>query len=84
MDEIVTVDDALPEPGVMAAGENEQFSPLGIPLQERAIGVLNEPDCACAVTVKIPVSPVGMVIEFGVALNAIVVDEGAVDAHEGL
>jgi len=43
-DQSVTVEVALPEPGVILAGEKEQFNPLGIPAHERVMGLLNDPD----------------------------------------
>jgi hypothetical protein len=82
--EIVTVEVAVPDPGVMFSGENEHFKVEGIPLQESAIGLLNDPDCGLALTVKVPVSPAGMVIEFGVALKVMVGDPELVEAQEGL
>lgn len=52
--EIVRVEVAVPEPGVTLAGENVQLRVLGTPAQERAIGVFNDPDCACTFTVRVP------------------------------
>jgi hypothetical protein len=67
--EIVSCEVALPEPGVILAGLNEQLNVLGIPLQLRAIGVFNEPDCSVAVTVRLPAVPAGIVIDPGAALR---------------
>jgi len=49
----------------MVAGENEQLKLLGIPAHERAIGLLNAPDCGFAVTVKRPDWPAGIVMADG-------------------
>lgn len=65
--EMVTVEVATPEPGVMVAGENEQFKVLGIPAHESTIGLLNAPDCGVAVIVKRPGWPVETIIEVGEA-----------------
>jgi hypothetical protein len=48
---MVRVEDAVPEPGAMLLGENEQLNVLGRPLQERAIGVVEVPDLIAALTV---------------------------------
>lgn len=50
-------------------GENEQRSVLGRPPQERAMGVLNTPDCDPAETVKVPVCPARIVMDAGEAEN---------------
>ena len=81
--EIVRVEVAVTEPGVIVAGENEQFSVLGIPLQESAIALLNGPDCGSAVTVKLPDCPAGIVTVDGDALKD-TVDGATVDVHPGL
>jgi hypothetical protein len=85
-DEIVTVEVAVPEPGVMVSGENEQLKPVGIPLHESVIGLLNDPDCGVAATVKVPVWPAEIVTEAGVAVkdNVDGDDDPPVAAHEGL
>jgi hypothetical protein len=80
--EIVRVEVPAPEPGVMAAGEKAQLIPLGIPSQESEMGLLNDPDCGTAVTVKVPDCPEGILIEMGDALKDIV-DEAPVAPHAG-
>lgn len=80
--EIVRVEVAAPEPGVMAAGEKEQLNPLGIPPQESEMGLLNDPDCGTAVTVKFPDCPEGILIEMGEALKE-TVNEAPVASHAG-
>src|SRR5258708_18192467 len=50
--EMVRVEVATPEPGVMLAGENEQCKLLGIPAHASEIELLNAPHCGVAVTVK--------------------------------
>jgi hypothetical protein len=80
--EIVRVDVAAPEPGRIAAGEKEQLNPLGIPPQESEMGLLNDPDCGTAVTVKFPDCPDGILIEMGDALKD-TVDEVPVAPHAG-
>lgn len=67
--EIVTMEVAIPEPGVMLAGEKEQLIVLGIPLQLSAIELLNDPDCGFAVTVRLPAAPAKIVSEAGDALK---------------
>ena len=67
--EIVTTEVATPEPGVMLAGEKEQLIVLGMPLQLSAIELLNDPDCAFAVTVRLPVVPAEIVRDAGDALR---------------
>ena len=54
MAEMVKTEVAEPDPGVTAAGEKEQLSTLAIPGQDSVIGVSKDPDCVCAVTVKVP------------------------------
>ena len=89
--EIVSVDVALPAPGVMVAGEKAQFSELETPLQDSAMGLLNDPDFVCAITVNVPDRPCGIVTDNGDALKdrvggGVGVGEGAgeVEGHEGL
>jgi hypothetical protein len=82
--EIVTVEVAVPEPGVIVSGENEHSSVDGIPLQESVMALLNEPDCGLALMVNIPVCPAGMVMELGVALNVTVEGPAVVEAHAGV
>ena len=48
-------------PGVMEAGENEQFKPSGKPEHAKAIELLNEPASGVAVTVIFPLFPVEIV-----------------------
>jgi hypothetical protein len=79
------VEVALPDPGVMLAGEKEQFRALERPLHESEMGVLKDPDCVCAVTVKVPDLPAGMITDNGDALKANVGGGGVTaTAHEGL
>jgi hypothetical protein len=80
--EIVRVDFAMPAPGVKLAGEKEQLKLLGTPLQESEMGLLNDPDCGVAVTVKLPDFPVGMVTDDGEALKD-TVDESPTATHVG-
>jgi hypothetical protein len=82
--EIVTIEVAVPEPGVMLTGENEHFSVDGTPLHESVMALLNEPDCGLALMVKVPVCPAGMVMELGVALKVTVEDPDVVEAHAGV
>ena len=42
--EIVRVEVAAAAPGVIVAGEKEQLNPLGTPLHESEIALLNDPD----------------------------------------
>jgi hypothetical protein len=67
--EIVSTEVAEPEPGTTVAGEKEQLNVLGSPAQERAMGVFKDPDCATAVTVKLPDCPAGIETADGEALN---------------
>jgi len=46
-------------------GENEQFKVLGKPPQERAMELLNAPDCDPAETVNVPVCPARIVRDAG-------------------
>ena len=65
------------------AGEKAQLHPAGNPLQERASGPLNAPDCGVAVTVRFPDRPAGIVMDVGDALSEIV-DGGVAETHVGL
>ncbi len=69
LEEIVSAEVAIPEPGVMLAGENEQLIVLGIPVQLSAIELLNDPDCGFAVTVRRPAVPAEIVRDEGDALK---------------
>jgi hypothetical protein len=69
---MVRVELAVPEPGVMLSGENEQLNVLGSPLQESLIAAFALPDCIAAVTVITPDFPLGRVKSFGAAVKAIV------------
>jgi len=83
---MVRVELAVPLPGVITAGENEQLRVLGTPSHDSEIVLLNDPDCGFALTVSVPDSPGVIESELGDALNAIVAgaDPGAVDAQLGL
>lgn len=81
--EMVRVEVAVPEPGVMVTGEKEQVRVLGIPLQESEMGLLKDPDCGLALTVRLPAFPAGMVTEEGDALKD-TVDDPAPEEHTGL
>ena len=63
--EIVRTEVAVPAPGVMVPGENEQFKVLGRLPQERAMGLLNAPDCDPAEMVNVPVCPARIVRDAG-------------------
>jgi hypothetical protein len=76
---MVSVELALPAPGVIVAGEKAQASVLGTPLQESVIMPLNPP----AVTVSFPDCPTGKVIDDGDALKE-TVGAPAVEVHVGL
>jgi hypothetical protein len=67
--EIVSVEAAVPDPGVMVAGEKAQLSALEKPLQESAMGLSKDPDRICAVTVNVPDLPDGMMTDAGDALK---------------
>ena len=69
MEEIVTTEVAMPEPGVMLAGEKEQLIVLGIPLQLSEIAPLNDPDCGFALTIRFPAAPAEIVSDAGAALK---------------
>ena len=69
---MVTVEVAVPVPGVMLLGENEQLSVLGRLPHERAIGVFKVPDFIAAATATVPDSPAGTVTALGDALKATV------------
>lgn len=84
---MVRVEIAEPEPGVMVAGEKEQLKLLGRPAQESEIGLVEEPDCALAVTVTFPDCPAGRVMAAGDALKNMVDaggDGGSTAAQAGL
>jgi len=84
-DEIVSVEFAALEPGVIVAGAKAHSSPLGSPLHESVISLSNDPDCGVAVTVRFPVCPAGIVTEFGEALKFSETGAGpAAAAHDGL
>jgi hypothetical protein len=82
--EMVRAEVAVPAPGVMAAGEKEQFQPLGIPLQASEMELLNEPDCGLALTVKVPDCPAGMVTVEGDALKVTVDEPPPPEVQAGL
>ena len=73
---MVRVEVAVPEPGVMLAGENEQLKVLGTPVHEREMGLFEAPDCAFAVKVRLPDFPAGIVIAVGEAPKVITVCDG--------
>lgn len=79
--ETVTVEVAVPDPGVMDAGEKAQFRLLGTLLQESEIGLLKDPDCACAVSVKLPDCPGAITSEDGEAIKDKSDDDPAVPAQ---
>jgi hypothetical protein len=60
---------AVPAPGVTDPTENAQFKPLGQPITESEMGLLNDPDCVFAVTLRVLDWPAGMVSDEGDALN---------------
>ncbi len=67
--EMVSVELALLDPGVIVAGEKEQPNVLGMPLQLSEMGLFNDPDCNFAVTIRLPAIPAGIVRDTGAALN---------------
>ena len=73
---MVRVEVAVPVPGVMLAGENEQRKLLGKPPHESEIWLFNVPDFIAAVTVTLPDLPIGRVMSVGDALKDIVVGTG--------
>lgn len=79
--ETVTTEVAAPDPGVMDAGEKEQFRLLGTLLQESEIELLKDPDCAWAVRVTLPDCPGVMTREEGEAVNDKFDDDPAVPAQ---
>jgi hypothetical protein len=87
---MVRVEVAVPEPGVMLAGEKEQLKVLGTPEHDSEMGLFEAPDCAFAVTVRLPDFPAGIVIAVGEAPRDITVgggggpDGGTVAGHVGL
>ena len=66
---IFSVDVAVPEPGLMVAGENEQTRFVGRKSQESAMLPLLGADCDVAVTVTCPDLPLGIVSAAGEAVN---------------
>ena len=70
----------MPDPGVIDAGEKEQFRLLGTLVQESEIGLLKDPDCVCAVSVKLPDCPGAITSEDGEALKD-KLDDDAVPAQ---
>jgi hypothetical protein len=80
---MVRVEATVPDPGVMAPGENEQLKLLGRPLQESEMALLKAPDCDSAATVKLPDFPAGIVMDDGDAVKDNV-DEPGPAAHPGL
>jgi len=82
-EEMVRAEVAVPEPGVMAAGEKAQLKPLGRPLQESEMELSKEPDWGFAVTVKPPDLPEGIVTDDGDALKDTVEDPPP-ELHAGL
>ncbi len=88
--EIVSVDVAVPEPGVIVAGEKAQLRALEMFPQESVMGLFRDPDCICAVTVKVPALPEAIVTDAGDApKDKVGVGGGCaggvvVAAHEGL
>lgn len=84
---MVRVEVAVPEPGVMLAGEKEQLSVLGSFGQESEIGRFDDPDCAVAVTVTLADFPPDTLTDVGAAPKETVVrgaDGGAVAVQVGL
>ena len=77
------MDLAVPDPGVMAAGEKEQLKVDGRSEHESEIELLNDPDCGFAVSVTVPDFPPGMLTIVGVAVKDRV--EAPLDPpHEGV
>ena len=64
---MVRVDVAVPEPGAILAGENEQLKVFGKFGQESEIGEDDDPDCAFAVTVTLADFPAGTLTDVGAA-----------------
>src|ERR1039458_815364 len=69
VEEMVRVEVAVPAPGVMLAGKKEQAKVLGMPLQLSEMGLLNDPDCGFALTVRFPDIPAGIVRDPGDAVK---------------
>ena len=67
----------------MVTGEKAQLKSCGSPMHESEMGLLNDPDCACAVILNFADFPAGMVMESGAAPND---RDGAgwLEAHVGL
>ena len=74
---MVRVEVAVPDPGVMEAGENEQLSELGSAGQESEMGLFEAPDCAVALTVTLPDFPARTFTEAGDAPNETLTGAGA-------
>lgn len=66
---MVRVEVAVPDPGVMEAGEKEQFKELGSAGQESEIGLFEIPDCTVAFTVTLPDFPARIFTDVGEAPN---------------
>lgn len=66
---MVSMEVALPDPGLMAAGENEQVSVAGKPPHESEIAPLNVPAWVAAITLRFPGLPEEIVTEFGEAVK---------------
>ena len=64
---MVRTEVAVPAPGVMVLGENEQFKVLGRRPQERVMGSLKAPDCDPAETVTVAFCPARIVTDAGEA-----------------
>jgi hypothetical protein len=76
---MVRVEVAVPEPGVMIAGEKEQLKVLGTPVHDSEMGLFEAPDCAFAVTVRLPDFPAGIVTAVGEAPKDMTVGGGGPD-----
>jgi hypothetical protein len=63
--EIVSVEVAAPEPGVIVAGEKLQLRALEMFPHESVMGLLSDPDCICAVTINVPALPDAIVTDAG-------------------
>jgi hypothetical protein len=73
---MVRVEVAVPEPGVMLAGEKAQLRVLGRFGQESEIGKFDDPDCAVALTVTLADLPAGTLTDVGAAPKEIEVCGG--------
>jgi hypothetical protein len=58
---MVSVEAAVPAPGVMATGENEQLSPVGSVGQVNAMLLLKDPEFGFAVTFRLVELPAATV-----------------------